>query len=72
MFHILKLIQRIGTETSGPVKEPTVKEKIHVVVFILDGSNLNFLSKDMIKKLKEIKSLAVDRGKNCFEIVIMK
>lgn len=49
-----------------------MKEKIHVVVFILDGSNLNLLSKDMIKKLKEIKSLAVDRGKNCFEIVIMK
>lgn len=60
--HLPNRNTRIETETSGPVKEPTVKEKIHVVVFILDGSNLNFLSKDMIKKLKEIKSLAVDRG----------
>lgn len=39
-----------------------MKEKIHVVVFIIDGSNVSFLSKDVVKKLKEIKSLVIERG----------
>lgn len=51
-----------STKTPGFVKEPTVKEKIHVVVFIIDGSNVSFLSKDVVKKLKEIKSLVIERG----------
>ncbi|XP_065936891.1 interferon-induced protein 44 isoform X2 [Magallana gigas] len=49
-------------KSPGFVKEPTMRDKIHVVVFILDGSNLNFLSYDVVKKLQEIKSLAIDRG----------
>nr|XP_034306898.1 interferon-induced protein 44-like [Crassostrea gigas] len=51
-----------STKTPGFVKEPTVKEKIHVVVFSIDGSNVSFLSKDVVKKLKEIKSLVIERG----------
>lgn len=51
-------------KSPGFVKEPTMRDKIHVVVFILDGSNLNFLYYDVVKKLQEIKSLAIDRGLN--------
>lgn len=51
-------------KSSGFVKEATMRDKKHVVVFILDGSSLNFLSNDVVKKLQEIKSLAIDRGLN--------
>lgn len=51
-----------STKTPGFVKEPSVKEKIHVVVFIIDGSNVSFLSKAVVKKIKEIKSLVIEKG----------
>lgn len=51
-----------STETQGFVKEPTMKDRIHVVVFVLDGSILDVLSEGVVSKLKEIKSLVVDRG----------
>lgn len=52
----------------GFVKELIVKEKIYVVVFIIDGSNVSFLLKDVVKKFKEIKSFVIERGMNWFEI----
>lgn len=48
----------------GFVKELIVKEKIYVVVFIIDGSNVSFLLKDVVKKFKEIKSFVIERGMN--------
>lgn len=41
-----------------------MKDRIHVVVFVLDGSILDVLSEGVVSKLKEIKSLVVDRGKH--------
>lgn len=41
-----------------------MRDKIHMVVFILDEGSLNFLSIHVVKKLQEIKSLASDRGLN--------
>lgn len=45
------------------MEEPTVKEKMHVVVFVLDGSTLDVLSEGVVSKLKEIKSVVVDKSK---------
>lgn len=44
------------------VEEPTVKEKMHVVVFVLDGSTLDVLSEGAVSKLKDIKRKVVDRS----------
>ncbi|XP_052678095.1 interferon-induced protein 44-like [Crassostrea angulata] len=46
----------------GYVKEPTVRDRINVVVFALDGSILDVLPERVVSKLKDIKSLVVDRG----------
>ncbi len=56
-------VEKASTKTPGFVKEPTVKDRIHVVVFVLDGSTLDVLSAGVVSKLKDIKSLVVDRGK---------
>nr|XP_034306895.1 interferon-induced protein 44 [Crassostrea gigas] len=55
-------VEKASTKTPGFVKEPTVKDRIHVVVFVLDGSTLDVLSEGVVSKLKDIKSLVVDRG----------
>ncbi|XP_065936898.1 interferon-induced protein 44 [Magallana gigas] len=55
-------VEKASTKTPGFVKEPTVKDRIHVVVFVLDGSTLDVLSERVVSKLKDIKSLVVDRG----------
>ncbi|XP_052678093.1 interferon-induced protein 44-like [Crassostrea angulata] len=55
-------VEKASTKTPGFVKEPTVKDRIHVVVFVFDGSTLDVLSEGVVSKLKDIKSLVVDRG----------
>ncbi|XP_034306896.2 interferon-induced protein 44 [Magallana gigas] len=55
-------VEKASTKTPGFVKEPTVKDRIHVVVFVLDGSTLDVLSEGVVSKLKDIKNLVVDRG----------
>lgn len=41
-----------------------VMEKIYVVVFVFDGSILNFFFKKVFINLLEMKSFVVDRGIN--------
>lgn len=55
-------VEKASTKTPGFVKEPTVKDRIHAVGFVLDGSTLDVLSEGVVSKLKDIKGLAVDRG----------
>lgn len=55
-------VEKASTKTPGFVKEPSVSDRMHVVVFVLDGSTLDVLSEGVVTKLKEIKNLVVDRG----------
>nr|XP_034306896.1 interferon-induced protein 44 [Crassostrea gigas] len=55
-------VEKASTKAPGFVKEPTVKDRMHVVVFVLDGSTLDVLSEGVVSKLKDFKSLVVDRG----------
>ncbi|XP_062590728.1 interferon-induced protein 44-like [Saccostrea cucullata] len=54
--------EKASTKVPGFVKDPTLKDRMHVVVFVIDGSTLDVLPEIIIKKLKYIKALAEDRG----------
>nr|XP_034306897.1 interferon-induced protein 44-like [Crassostrea gigas] len=60
--YTFQLDSEASTKRIGFVEEPTVKEKMHVVVFVLDGSSLDVLSAGVVSKLREIKSLVVDKS----------
>ncbi|XP_061167732.1 interferon-induced protein 44-like isoform X2 [Saccostrea echinata] len=54
--------EKASTKVPGFVKDPTLKDRMHIVVFVIDGSTIDVLPEIIIKKLKYIKALAVDRG----------
>ncbi|XP_052679954.1 interferon-induced protein 44-like [Crassostrea angulata] len=60
--YMFEVDSTVSKKILGFVKEPTVKDRIHVVVFVLDGSTLDVLSEGVVSKLKDIKSVVVDRG----------
>ncbi|XP_065936897.1 interferon-induced protein 44-like [Magallana gigas] len=60
--YTFQLDSEASTERTGFVEEPTVREKMHVVGFVLDGSSLDVLSEGVVSKLKEIKRIVVDRS----------
>nr|XP_034306893.1 interferon-induced protein 44-like isoform X3 [Crassostrea gigas] len=60
--YTFQLDSEASTKRTGFVEEPTVKEKMHVVVFVLDGSTLDVLSEGVVSKLKKIKRKVVDRS----------
>lgn len=54
-------------DTPGFVKEPTIKDMIHTVVFVIDGSNVEVMPDDIVKKLKDIKEMLIVRGQEIFK-----
>uniref|UniRef100_K1RUP9 Interferon-induced protein 44-like protein n=1 Tax=Magallana gigas TaxID=29159 RepID=K1RUP9_MAGGI len=58
--YTFQLDSEASTKRIGFVEEPTVKEKMHVVVFVLDGITLDVLSEGVVSKLKDIKRKVVD------------
>uniref|UniRef100_A0A8W8M3R3 TLDc domain-containing protein n=1 Tax=Magallana gigas TaxID=29159 RepID=A0A8W8M3R3_MAGGI len=48
-------------DTPGFVKEPTIKDMIHTVVFVIDGSNVEVMPDEIVKKLKDIKEMLIVR-----------
>lgn len=53
---------RATKDTPGFIKEPTMKDRIHTVVFVIDGSNVEVMPDGIIKKLKDIKEMLIERG----------
>lgn len=39
-----------------------MKDRIHTVVFVIDGSNFEVMPDGIIKKLKDIKEMLIERG----------
>ncbi|XP_061167731.1 interferon-induced protein 44-like isoform X1 [Saccostrea echinata] len=60
--YIFNPVDSASAKVQGFVKDPTLKERMHVVVFVIDGSTLDVLPEDIIKKLKDFKTLIVDKG----------
>ncbi|XP_052678117.1 interferon-induced protein 44-like [Crassostrea angulata] len=52
---------RATKDTPGFIKEPTMKDMIHTVVFVIDGSNVEVMPDGIIKKLKDIKEMLIER-----------
>ncbi|XP_062586846.1 interferon-induced protein 44-like isoform X1 [Saccostrea cucullata] len=55
-------VAQASLDSPGFQKQPTLKDKIHVVVFVVDGSTLEVMPEGILKKLKETRSMAIDRG----------
>ncbi|XP_062590727.1 interferon-induced protein 44-like isoform X2 [Saccostrea cucullata] len=53
--------EKASSKVHGFIKYPTLKERMHVVVFVIDGSTLDVLSEGITKKLKDIKANVVER-----------
>uniref|UniRef100_A0A6J0V5T3 Uncharacterized protein isoform X1 n=3 Tax=Pogona vitticeps TaxID=103695 RepID=A0A6J0V5T3_9SAUR len=51
-------IAAMQPNTPGYIKSPSLKEEIHCVVFVVDGSNIEILPEKMETKLKEIREKA--------------
>lgn len=49
-------------DTPGFIKDPTMKDRIHTVVFVIDSSNVEVMPDGIVKKLKDIKEMLIDRG----------
>lgn len=49
-------------DTPGFVKEPGMKDRIHTVVFVIDGSNVEVMPDGVVTKLKDIKEMPIVRG----------
>ncbi|XP_062570005.1 interferon-induced protein 44-like [Saccostrea cucullata] len=60
--YIFNPVDSASAKVPGFVKDPTLKERMHVVVFVIDGSTLDVLPEDTLKKLKDFKTMVVDRG----------
>lgn len=43
------------------VKEPTIKDRIYTVAFVIDSSNVEVMPDGIIKKLKNIKDMLIER-----------
>ncbi|XP_034306903.2 interferon-induced protein 44-like [Magallana gigas] len=54
-------VARATKDTPGFIKDPTMKDMIHTVVFVIDGSNVEVMPDGIIKKLKDIKDMLIDR-----------
>lgn len=39
-----------------------MKDRIHTVVFVIDSSNVEVMPDGIVKKLKDIKEMLIDRG----------
>lgn len=48
-------------DTPGFIKDPTMKDRIHTVVFVIDSSNVEVMPDGIVKKLKDIKEMLIDR-----------
>lgn len=46
----------------GFVKEFMIKDMIYMVVFVVDGSNVEVMLDEIVKKLKDIKEMFIVRG----------
>ncbi|XP_062573345.1 interferon-induced protein 44-like [Saccostrea cucullata] len=60
--YIFNPVDSASAKVPGFVKDPTLKDRMHVVVFVIDGSTLDVLPEDTLKKLKDFKTMVVDRG----------
>jgi hypothetical protein len=47
---------------SGFEKQPTLKDKMHVVIFVVDGSTFDVMPEGVMKKFTETKRMVIDRG----------
>lgn len=48
-------------DTPEFVKEPMIKDRIHTVVFVIDGSNVEVIPDGIIRKLKDMKDMLIVR-----------
>ena len=46
----------------GYIKYPSLKDQIHCVVFVIDGSKVEILSEKVEGKLKEIRQKVIELG----------
>lgn len=73
---MMMLCSRIQFSQTDPIKpgttgyraDPELKDKMHVVVFVIDGCNANLLSGDIVDKLKTMRVLSNQRGESGFTV----
>lgn len=44
---------------------------MHVVVFVIDGSNINTVSEQLIRKLKEVKDVVANKGNDNYFLLFL-
>ncbi|XP_061167739.1 interferon-induced protein 44-like [Saccostrea echinata] len=49
-------------KVQGFVRNPKLEDKIHCVVFVLDASTIDVISEAVLRQIKEIQSVIVERG----------
>lgn len=47
----------------GFVLNPSFRDKIHCVAFVVDGSSIDVLNTEISEKLIHVRSLMIERGK---------
>lgn len=55
MFFVIK-------DIFGFIKDLIMKDRIYIVVFVIDSSNVDVMLDGIVKKLKDIKEMFIDRG----------
>ncbi|XP_061167745.1 interferon-induced protein 44-like, partial [Saccostrea echinata] len=55
-------VAHASVDTPGFQNQPALKDKVHVVVFVVDGSTFDVMPEGILRKLRETKSMAIDRG----------
>ena len=58
----------IASSDSHYVARPSLKDRVHTIVFMLDGETLELIDPDTRKKLERVKELGVRKSKGSFII----
>ncbi|XP_062590725.1 interferon-induced protein 44-like [Saccostrea cucullata] len=55
-------VAQASVDSPGFQKQPSLKDRMHVVVFVVDGSTFEVMPEGILKKLGETRSMTIDRG----------
>jgi len=52
----------ISPETEGWIQSPTLADKIHCVVFVVDGSTVDVMSGNVLERIKRLQECMNEKG----------
>lgn len=62
---------QFSADSPGFVTNPTLKEKIHVVVFVMDATTVDILQPAMIDKIRNLQAKINQKGKSIFSVIVV-